>query len=107
MRKFGFYERLDDIMWRLSLIKWYTIKVNGQPFIFFESSRGLNWRDPMSPIFYIIVYEVLSWGLNWLHQDFGFKIFGLLKLRKDMNHLSYVDDTIIFCSGHSGPVKTW
>lgn len=73
--------------------------INGQAHDFIQSSRDLKKEDSLSPTLFIIVAEVLSRGLNSLHKDPTFKGYGLLKWSPEVNHLSYADDTILFCSG--------
>ncbi|WMV21122.1 hypothetical protein MTR67_014507 [Solanum verrucosum] len=51
------------------------------------------------PTLFIIAAEVLARGLNSLHGDVDFKGYGLPKWSPKINHLSYADDTILFCSG--------
>lgn len=53
----------------------------------------------------IITAEVLSRGLNKLYQDPDFRGYGMPKWSPEINHLSYADDTILFCSGHHGSMK--
>ncbi|XP_049393529.1 uncharacterized protein LOC125857915 [Solanum stenotomum] len=82
MRKFGFSEVIIDMSYGL-----------------FQSSRGLKQGDPLSPTLFIIAVEVLSRGLNKLYDDPDFIGYGLPKWSPKINHLSYADDTILFCSG--------
>lgn len=78
--------------------------INGQSNGFFQSSRGLKQGDPLSPTLFIIAAEVLARGLNRLHMDKDFKGYGMSKKSPDINHLSYADDTILFCSGDRSSV---
>lgn len=105
MRKFGFSERILDMIVRLISSNWYSMLMNGQSFGFFQSSRGLKQGDPISPTLFIIVVEVLSRGLNRLFGDPQFIGYEMPKWSPQINHLSYIDNTILFCSGHFGSVK--
>lgn len=84
---------------------WYSMLMNGQFYGFFQSSRGLKQRDHLSPTLFIILAEVLSRSLNVLFRDPKFKGYRMPKLSPDINHLSYVDDTILFCSRHPTSIK--
>lgn len=77
LRRFGFSELIIDMVWRLVSNNWYSILVNGQPYGFFHSSRGLKQGDPLSPTLFIIAAEVLALGLNKLHEDKEFKGYGM------------------------------
>lgn len=48
---------------------------------------GLKQGDPLSPILFVIAAEVLSRGLNKLHEHLEFKGFGMPKLSPEINHL--------------------
>lgn len=104
LRKFGFSKVIIDMVWRLVSNNWYIVLVNGQPYGFLQSSRGLKQGDPLSPTLFIIAAEVLSRGLNQLHKEDGFISYGLPKWSPQINHLSYTDDTILFCSGERASV---
>lgn len=61
--------------------------------------------DPLSPILFIISADVLSRSLNRLNNNAEFIGFGLPRWSEKINHLSYADDTILFCSAHRKSVK--
>uniref|UniRef100_M1BM57 Reverse transcriptase n=1 Tax=Solanum tuberosum TaxID=4113 RepID=M1BM57_SOLTU len=93
------------MVWRLISNNWYSILVNGKSYGFFKSSRGLKQGDPLSPTLFIIAAEVLARGLNNLNDDVDFKGYGMPKWSPPINHLSYADDTILFCSGEIKSIR--
>ncbi|XP_059306203.1 uncharacterized protein LOC132057591 [Lycium ferocissimum] len=66
---------------------------------------GQELGDPLSPTLFIIVAEVLARGLNKLHENAAFRGYGLPKWSPQINHLSYANDTIMFCSVESKSLK--
>lgn len=53
--------------------------LNGQPYGFFKSSRGVKQGDPLFAALFILAAEALSRGLNALHMNLYFCGFGLPK----------------------------
>lgn len=78
-RRFGFYETIIDMEWRLISNNYYSVLIYGESYGFFYSSRELNQVDPLSPALFIIVTEVLSRGLNALLEDRNFNGYELPK----------------------------
>lgn len=72
--------------------------LNGQPHGFFLSTRGVKLEDPLSFVLFILSMEVLSRELNKLFANKDFKGFKMPKWRSHLNHLAYVDVTIIVTS---------
>ncbi|XP_060177942.1 uncharacterized protein LOC132607882 [Lycium barbarum] len=70
-----------------------------------KSSRGVKQVDPLSPTLFIIAAEVLARNLNKLHEKPSFIGYGMPKWSPQINHLSYADDTILFCSGDGYSLK--
>ncbi|XP_075088106.1 uncharacterized protein LOC142170170 [Nicotiana tabacum] len=98
LRKMGFSEAFIGLIFNLIGNNWYFVLIIGQPNGFFKSSRGVKQGDPLSPTLFILAAEALSRGLNSLHTNLYFCGFGMPKWSPKINHLSYADDTIIFCS---------
>lgn len=64
---------------------------------FFRNSRGLRQGDPLSPLLFVIVVEALHVMLQKATQMrlmSGFKVGNSLT---EINHLQFVDATMIFC----------
>ena len=74
--------------------------VNGSPTGFFQSSRGLRQRDPLSPYLFVVVMEAFSCLLKRAIFG-GFLLPCLVQGRRgegvQVSHLLFVDDTLIFC----------
>ena len=74
--------------------------VNGSPTGFFQSSRGLRQRDPLSPYLFVVVMEAFSCLLKRAIAG-GFLSPCLIRGRRgegvQVSHLLFADDTLIFC----------
>ena len=78
----------------------FSVLVNGSSAGFFGSSRGLRQGDPLSPLVFLLVMEVLSRLLKRT-EDGGF-ISGFQANPNThgglhISHLLFADDTIHFC----------
>nr|XP_009768117.1 PREDICTED: uncharacterized protein LOC104219182 [Nicotiana sylvestris] len=101
----GFPEAFIGLIFDLIGNNWYSVLINGQPNGFFKSSRGVKQGDPLSPTLFILAVEALSRGLNSLHTNLYLCSFGMPKWSPKINHLSYADDTIIFCSSNETSLR--
>jgi len=83
LSKFGFDSRF--IHWIKACIGSTSISplINGQPTIFFQSSRGMRQGCPLSPLLYIIMVEILSQKLEVEIRYFKIQI---AKGLKSINH---------------------
>lgn len=70
-----------------------------------DFSRGVKQGDPLSPLLFIIGAEALSRSLNLLNEEDKFIGYGLPRWSNRINHLSYADNTILFCSTNKRSVK--
>jgi exonuclease III len=78
----------------------FSVLVNGSPEGFFSCSRGLRQGDPLSPLLFLLVMEVLSRMLNKVEEEGliqGFRAGNNAVDGLCISHLLYADDTILFC----------
>ena len=77
----------------------FSIMVNGSPSGFLESSRGLHLGDPLSPLLFLLVMEVLSRMLRRTEEASLIRSFKVGKSTERgifISHLLFADDTIVF-----------
>jgi hypothetical protein len=78
----------------------FSIMVNGSPSGFFGSSRGIRQGDPLSPLLFLLVMEVLSRMLSRMEEAGLIRGFKAGKPQEEgisISHLLFADDTIVFC----------
>ena len=78
----------------------FSVLINGPPAGFFGSSRDLRQGDPLSPLLFLMVMEVLSRLLRRTEEgDFlrGFQASPNARGGLHISHLLFADDTILFC----------
>jgi hypothetical protein len=78
----------------------FSVLVNGSPERFFSCSRGLRQGDPLSPLLFLLVMEVLSRMLRKVEVEGLIRGFRAGSNAADglcISHLPYADDTILFC----------
>ncbi|RVW31726.1 LINE-1 retrotransposable element ORF2 protein [Vitis vinifera] len=70
--------------------------------------RGLRQGDPLSPYLFLLVMEVLSQLLFRARSgDYieGFKVGNTNGIERDLLHLLFADDTLLFCKANSGQLR--
>ena len=78
----------------------FSVLVNGSPEGFFGSSRGLRQGDPLSPLLFLLIMEVLSILLKkseYWNLIRGFQVGSVNSVRLRISHMLFADDTILFC----------
>lgn len=84
---------------------WYSICVNGKMEGFFHSTRGIKQGDPLFLALFILGADVLSRSLNILHKHQGYHGFFMEMIGPQVNHLSFVDNIILFTLGRCKTLK--
>jgi hypothetical protein len=77
----------------------FSVLVNGSPSGFFSSSRGLRQGDPLSPLLFLLIMEVLSRMLRKMVED-GFLTGFSIGRDVSISHLLFADDSILFCDAN-------
>ena len=78
----------------------FLVLVNGSLERFFGSSRGLRQGDPLSPILFLLIMEVLSILLKKIGESNlinGFHVGAVNSVGVRISHLLFADDIILFC----------
>jgi hypothetical protein len=93
--KIDFEKAYDKVKWSF-LQQTLRMKVNDEIGPYFQTKRGLKQGDPMSPILFNIVADMLALLINRAKAD-G-QIRGVLPHLVDdgLSILQYADDTILF-----------
>ena len=78
----------------------FSVLVNRSPAGFFWSSRGLRQGDPLYPLLFLLMMEILSKmlmqakGCGFIR---GFKVNGSRTEEDCISHLLYANDTMLMC----------
>lgn len=78
----------------------YVVLVNGQPDPRFTHSRRFRQCDPISPYLYIIYAEDLSSLLNEAERSSKIKGVEMAHGSPSINHIFFVENSIVFLSGY-------
>ena len=82
----------------------FSILVNGSLEGFFRCLRGIRQGDPLSPLLFLLVMEILSRMLRKVETEGliqGFSAGGNANEGLRISHLLFADDTILFCDADS------
>ena len=100
MERMSFGEKWGRWMKACITIVRFLVLINVSPVGFSGSSRGLHQGDPLSPLLFLLVMEVLSRLLRRTEEgDFlrGFQASPNARGGLHISHLLFADDTILLC----------
>jgi len=97
LAELGFGQRWRT--WIGACIKTATVSIifNGAPCKPFKMGRGLRQGDPLSPLLFVLVVEVLNRMLIRAEEVGLFKGVVMGREQVVVSHLQFADDTLIFC----------
>lgn len=76
-----------------------SFSVNGKSVGYFSCKRGVKQGDPLSPLLFCLVEDVLSKGITHLVQSGKLKPMTGPSKFQTPSHVFYVDGIMIFCKG--------
>ncbi|XP_026420077.1 uncharacterized protein LOC113316058 [Papaver somniferum] len=75
-----------------------SVLLNGSPEGFFSINRGIHQGDPLSPLIFVLIEDVLSRNTLKLFNE-GKMIHMVTRKGISPTHLFFADDIMIFCKG--------
>lgn len=100
----GFGVRWRDWIQAILSSARQSVLVNGSPSTEFKMERGLRQGDPLSPLLFILVTQVLH---DLLQKAAELNIIQGIRIGKEycLSHLQFADDTIIFIEDNWKSIK--
>lgn len=96
LNQFGFGETLCIWVKSILSLSSVSISINGQQHGFLKCQRGVRKRDPLSPMLFCILEDVLNRGLYKLVFESKIKLMKASRNLKVPSHIFYADDIILF-----------
>ena len=84
----------------------FSILINGSPFGYFKSSRGLRQGDPLSPFLFIIGADILSRLLQRAENLVTLQGIKISPCCPQISHLQFADDLLIFSKSNTTNATT-
>ncbi|KAL3513183.1 hypothetical protein ACH5RR_025900 [Cinchona calisaya] len=105
MRRFGFSNPFTSLIANCIEGNWFSILFNGIPTGFFNPTKGVRQRDPLSPTLFILAVEAFSKGLKLQFQSGKIEYYTAARNSIPISHLTYVDDIIVFLNASKKSVS--
>ena len=105
VKRMGFGEKWRKWIQECVSSAWFSILINGSPKVFFQAGRGLRQGDPLSPFIFLIVAKAMG---RMIKEVVNAGLFGGFKVARNtlaINHLQFVDDTLIFSGAGEDHVR--
>ncbi|XP_026457292.1 uncharacterized protein LOC113358007 [Papaver somniferum] len=98
LKRLGFPDIFISWIYNCISTAKFAVLVNGSPYGYFSSSRGLRQGCPLSPYLFVSVMEILSLSLKYQVDIRRYDIHPRYKLT-NLTHLCFVDDILVFFKG--------
>lgn len=95
--KFGFCNTFCDWINIILHSAKLSISLNGSLRGYFSCKRSVRQGDPLSPLLFCIVEEVLSRGISKLVEQGQLELINGCIAMKVPSHSIYADEVVIFC----------
>jgi hypothetical protein len=108
LRRCGFGEKWCLWIKQCILTARFLVLINGAPFGYFGSSRGVRQGDPLSPFLFVLVMEAFSRMIGAITSRgliSGFSVGSSEQTRAIVSHLLFVDDTLVFCGAEESQIR--
>ncbi|GLT71817.1 hypothetical protein SLA2020_438100 [Shorea laevis] len=100
MRRMGFAEQWIRLIMKCITSISYSVLINGDSYGNILPTRGLRQGDLLSPYLSIMCADVLSTMLQEAERSRAITSVPLAKGRVRLNHLFFVDDSLLFCKAN-------
>jgi len=104
LSKFGFSDRFCSWIHTILNSATLSISVNGKQNGYFHCKRGVRQGDPLSPLLFYIVEDVLSRSISNLVQQGSVELIKGSISKYVPSHSLYADDIMIFCKGKTSSI---
>lgn len=100
MRRFGFADRFVGWIDTILHLTRLSIVVNRVSYGYFPCSRGVRQGDPLSPLLFCIVEDVLSQEIAHLVEEGRVWPMSFPRKCKVPTHMMYTNDIMVFLQGN-------
>ncbi|XP_020973015.1 uncharacterized protein LOC110269490 [Arachis ipaensis] len=97
LQKMGFGQRWRNWMKECVSSATMSVLVNGSPSKPFKMERGLRQGDPLSPLLFVLVVDVLHRMLGEAVHNGRIAPLMVGRDHIELSHLQFADDTLLFC----------
>ncbi|XP_058111918.1 uncharacterized protein LOC131255242 [Magnolia sinica] len=103
LRRFGSGDKWITMVEKCWSNSWFSVLLNGEACDFFQSTRGLRQRDPISPGLFILSAEVLSRGFSNLMSSGNCLPCHTCRDCPTVSRILFANDTLLLANGAMKP----
>lgn len=96
LRAYGIIGKTREFIMKCVSNASFSLIINGQAEGFFTSERRLRQGCPLSPYFFILCTQGLSWLMRTMENNALYNGYKICRNAHSVSHLMFVDDLIIF-----------